>query len=265
MSELKHIISLGAGVQSSTLALMAAHGDITPMPDAAVFADTQSEPKSVYKWLDWLEKQLPFPVYRVTKGSLEKVSVLVRTSKNDNKYTNGTIPAFMDVGLAKPGILQRQCTGDFKIGIIQREIRRIREKRPVVQWIGISRDEAHRMKPSNKKYIEHRWPLIEMGMTRNDCLDWMIAHGYPEPPRSSCVFCPYHSDAEWLRLKTLEPKEFARAAKYETTLQRAIKITRLSGTPYLHRSCVPLNQIDFDRPSDQPNLFGNECGGYCGV
>jgi len=58
-----HVISLGAGVQSSTMALMAAHGEIHPMPDCAVFADTQVEPQSVYRWLDWLEKQLPFPVH----------------------------------------------------------------------------------------------------------------------------------------------------------------------------------------------------------
>lgn len=28
-----HVISLGAGVQSSTMALMAAHGEIEPMPE----------------------------------------------------------------------------------------------------------------------------------------------------------------------------------------------------------------------------------------
>ena len=69
---MKHFISLGAGVQSSAMAFMAAHGEITPMPEAAIFADTQAEPQSVYDWLDWLEKQLPFPVYRVTKGDLWK-------------------------------------------------------------------------------------------------------------------------------------------------------------------------------------------------
>ena len=65
---MKHIISLGAGVQSSTMALMAAKGEITPMPDAAIFADTGWEPKYVYDWLDWLETQLPFPVHRVSGG-----------------------------------------------------------------------------------------------------------------------------------------------------------------------------------------------------
>ena len=34
------VISLGAGVQSTTMALMAAHGEIGPMPDCAIFADT---------------------------------------------------------------------------------------------------------------------------------------------------------------------------------------------------------------------------------
>jgi len=36
--QMKHVISLGAGVQSSTMALMAAAGEITPMPDCAIFA-----------------------------------------------------------------------------------------------------------------------------------------------------------------------------------------------------------------------------------
>ena len=72
MSEPAHIISLGAGVQSSTMALMAVHGEITPMPDYAIFADTQDEPASVYKWLDWLESKLTFPLVRVTRGKDRK-------------------------------------------------------------------------------------------------------------------------------------------------------------------------------------------------
>ena len=91
---MKHIISLGAGVQSSTMALMAKHGEITPMPDCAIFADTQAEPQKVYDWLDYLEKQLPFPVYRVTQGNLEEATLLVRISKIGKKYTKNNIPTF---------------------------------------------------------------------------------------------------------------------------------------------------------------------------
>ena len=70
---MKHYISLGAGVQSSTMALMAAAGELTPMPEAAIFADTGSEPATVYRWLDYLEKKLPFPVCRVGAGSLREM------------------------------------------------------------------------------------------------------------------------------------------------------------------------------------------------
>ncbi len=265
--EMKHIISLGAGVQSSTMALMAKHGEITPMPDCAIFADTQAEPQSVYKWLDWLEKQLPFPVRRVTRGSLAEVATTVRTSRNNLQYTKGAIPAFIINQQGRTGLMMRQCTADFKITVIQQEIRRLREnKETFVQWIGISRDEAHRMKPSQLAYVENRWPLIEQYKTRNDCLDWMEAKGYPEPPRSSCVFCPYHNDNEWRRLKQDEPLEFEKAVQFEKQYQISMsKVSNFRGTPYMHRSCMPLGEIDFDRPSNQPSLFGNECEGVCGV
>ena len=57
MADRRVILSLGAGVQSTTLALMAARGDLSPgfpQPMAAVFADTGWEPASVYRHLRWL-------------------------------------------------------------------------------------------------------------------------------------------------------------------------------------------------------------------
>ena len=51
------ILSLGAGVQSSTMALMAEEGAFGIKPDAAIFADTGWEPKPVIEHLNWLKKQ----------------------------------------------------------------------------------------------------------------------------------------------------------------------------------------------------------------
>lgn len=81
---MKRFLSLGAGVQSSTLALMIAHGEIEPV-DAAIFADTQWEPSHVYDWLDWLEKQLPFPVYRVTHGNL-RTDTLAKGGRKSGRH-----------------------------------------------------------------------------------------------------------------------------------------------------------------------------------
>ncbi len=263
------VLSLGAGVQSSTLALMAAHGELD-MPDCAIFADVQAEPESVYTWLDWLEKQLPFPVYKITRGSLPQQALIVRTSKKGTQYQKHAPPAFMiDKETGEGGIMMRQCTSDFKIEPIRKKLRELGGKdRGVEQWLGISKDEIQRMKPSRDKWITNRWPLIEKRLTRYQCLQWMQDKGYPAPPRSSCYFCPYHSPAEWWRLKTEEPACFAKAVQFEKDFQIAMsKVTGFRGTPFLNRSCVPLDTIDFEEmlKTYQVDLFGNECEGMCGV
>jgi hypothetical protein len=272
----KHILSLGAGVQSSTLALMAAKGLVSPLPDAAIFADTQAEPPSVYLWLDWLEKQLPFPVYRVTEAKrLDEEELVVRRSKKSGKlYRRSLIPAFGRNLLTekKAGIFPRKCTRDFKLTPIFRKAKELggvpRQKRSgiyVSQWIGISTDEAHRMKPSGEAWAENRWPLIELGMSREDCLRWMADQGYPQPPRSACVFCPFHNDHEWARLKREEPDQFARAVAFEQAIQVSARRDEVATSlPYLHDSRQPLDEVVFDEESTQPNKFGNECEGFCG-
>ena len=80
------ILSLGAGVQSSTLALMIEKGEV-PMVDGAIFSDTMGEPTAVYEWLNWLKKQLSFPVYVVSKGSL----IEDLKSSNNDVYKRGIV------------------------------------------------------------------------------------------------------------------------------------------------------------------------------
>lgn len=267
-----HIISFGAGVQSSTMALMAARGELTPMPSCGIFADTQAEPKSVYDWLDYIEKLLPFPIYRITFGSLLEKSLVVRTSKTGSKYTKHSPPAYIIDTEGKSGILMRQCTADSKIEIIQKKIREIVDKKGMcIQWIGISIDEAIRIKPSRKKYIKNIWPLVNKEISRGDCIKWMKKNGFPEPPRSACSFCPYHDDAEWIRLRDKEPEAFQQAIDYEKRLQATmIQVNNFRGVPWLHRSHVPLEQVKFNpkakKERHQSNFnFGNECEGMCGV
>ncbi len=250
------------------MALMAAAGEITPMPQAAIFADTQAEPRGVYTWLDWLEKKLPFPVIRVTAGDLARVSTTPRTSgRSGNRYLPWSVPVFTLNRDGTKGQMLRQCTDKTKLSPLRKAIRQIAEKNCAVIWIGISTDEWLRAKPSKYRDTEHRWPLLEMKISRQRCLEWMKARGFPIPPRSACSFCPYHNDAEWSRLKTDEPEAFASAVQYERDIQAAFtKITRLSSTPFLHASRKPLTEVDFSKPThEQVNMFNNECEGMCGV
>lgn len=121
---MKVYLSLGAGVQSSTLALMAAAGEVTPMPEVAIFADTQAEPAGVYRWLDYLEAMLPFPLDVVGKGNLELAALKVHTSKKGGAYLKTAIPFFTVDSKGKKGrIGQRTCTWDYKIQPIIRHVR----------------------------------------------------------------------------------------------------------------------------------------------
>ena len=278
---MKHILSLGAGVQSSTLALMAAAGEITPMPEAAIFADTMNEPRAVYEWLEWLTPRLPFPVYTVSKGDLWKAATTVRRTKDGQRsYISTGIPIFFTGSeggelTTRKGIGKRQCTRDFKTDVITRKVKelvglkRANKGTPILAttWIGISADEAHRAKPSREPWITKRYPLLELDMDRMDCLEWMQSMGYPAPPRSACIFCPFHDDNSWL---ALDPQELFRAAAMEKQMQAAYaKASAIDGIPYFHESRVPLLQVKF-QPTTKPTsrqrqLFGAECEGMCGV
>lgn len=271
-----NFLSLGAGVQSSCLALMAAREAITPMPDAAIFADTQAEPQGVYDWLDWLESELPFPVVRVTAGSLTEAALSRKTTKDGRNFSKTAIPVFTLNEDGSQGMIgHRTCTRDFKIRPLMKAVRRLaaikrgQKECTVTQWIGISWDEIQRIKESREPWVQNRWPLIERRMTRQHCKEWITENGYPQPPRSACSYCPFHSDREWKRLKAEEPAAFAEAVRVEEELQN-IKAwsDTFKSEPYLHRSLVNLKDVDFraDYEKGQELLgFMNECEGMCGV
>lgn len=238
------------------------------MPKAAIFADTQAEPDNVYQWLDWLEKQLPFPVHRVTyKSGL--TAAIERSMQSGN--ISGSPPWFTTNGHGETVPVRRACTHDFKVHPIQMKVRELSgakrgEKECAVLWIGISTDEAMRIKDSRYPHFIHRWPLIEKEMNRNRCLSWMAKRGYPRPSKSSCVYCPYHSDSHWREIKHNNPEGWLEAVRIDGLIRTGVK---RNGKPpmFLHRSCKPLADVDFDSEEDrgQLNMFNNECEGMCGV
>ena len=170
------VLSLGAGVQSTTLALMAAHGDIAP-PDCAIFADTGWEPRAVYEHLAWLRSPnvLPFPVHVVNNGNLRD-NILARRNTTGGRFA--AVPWFTVNSDGSHGLGRRQCTSEHKLTPLMWKMRELlgvgrRTRIPagaVEVWVGISLDEALRMKPARQQWQTTRWPLIDAGMTRRDCL-----------------------------------------------------------------------------------------------
>jgi hypothetical protein len=251
------VLSLGAGVQSSTLLLMAVHGEIAV--DRAIFADTQWEPAAVYSWLETLmpiAERAGIPVDVVTGGNLRADAVGSRRF--------ASIPLHVLNRDGSPGMLRRQCTKEYKVRPVQRRLRALgaTAKNPTTLLIGISRDEAQRMAASRVKYAEHEYPLVDRLMTRQSCLVWLRNRGYADPPKSACIGCPFMDDRRWRDLKDNRPDEWADAVEFDAAIRNR---TRIDGEAYLHRSLVPLPMVDLSTPQDagQLEMFeGGECDGF---
>lgn len=85
----------------------------------------------------------------------------------------------------------------------------------IVKLIGYDADEERRAKiKEDDKYI-YRYPLIEWGWTREDCLAAIDRAGLPRPGKSACFFCPSSKEREIASLKKEHPILFERALRME--------------------------------------------------
>lgn len=291
-----NILNLGAGVQSTALYLLAMEGKITRsggIPvifDYAVFADTQEEPEdpgeSVYKHLEWLKGLGGPPIIIGTAGKLGEH--LFRGTRSTGQGTRGdrfaSIPCFTIGADGKKGKMKRQCTKEYKIEVIERAIRRQviglqpRQRIPlgviVNQYIGISADEAGRMLRAQKrqdekpiKWVVFHYPLIQsLNWTREDCRTYLAGKVPHRVPRSACTFCPFHSNEEWQRIKVRAGKDWERVIEIDRALRLPGMVVNrdMNAKLFLHRSCKPIDEIDFvgDRNGDRE--MAGECEGMCG-
>lgn len=268
MSRLTYL-SLGAGRQSTALLVMSALGlRGCPKADVAIFADTGDEPPWVYEHLAWLEAWSPIPIERVQKGHLG--GDMLRRAKQESTRT-ATIPAWTCGADGREAPLRRQCTREYKIDPIEKRVRELlgyqpRRRIPVdsaVALLGISLDEAQRARPSRSPWIRSDFPLIRARMRVSDCVSLIAEHGVPVPRKSSCIFCPYHSDDYWRSLKSDHPAEFAKAVEFDSAI-RDMSMSGINEPIFLHRSLRPLGTVDFD----EKNLsfpWAVCDSGYCGV
>ena len=198
------ILSLGAGIQSTALALLLDQ-DMLPgyaKPDAAVFADTKAEPEWVYKTVKDLSEILSYPVITTSYSDLEADTWATLRREGTRKRPAQTsesiffdIPTY--VGLdTTPHPTTRRCTETYKIAPIRKAVREaFGWPLKVDQYLGISVDEIVRVKPSRVKYITNIHPLVDQRWTRNDCQLYLTNHwSQISAGRSACLLLPVPFD-----------------------------------------------------------------------
>ena len=269
------VLSLGAGVQSTVLALMAERGEFgLPKPDIAIFADTQWEPKAVYDHLEWLKTQVSFEIRTVTAGNI-KENLRQGVMPDNSKFIG--VPIFLAKDDGSHGLMRRQCTTQYKLKPIHQELRQILGLRPrqlaprhskIEMWVGISVDEVSRVKPSQERWIYKKFPLVDLGLSRAQLYKW-FQDNYPGRtlPKSACIGCPYHSDAIWKDMKQNDPEAFVEAIEVDIELRSNPNITTLTPAAqgYLHGSRKPLALVDFGQTRGYQEQMNEECEGLCGI
>lgn len=272
------VLSLGAGIQSTTLLLMAAHDEIE-RPDLVIFADTGAEPPKVYEHVTWLatSQVQPFDIVRVSAGNIAddtREQVAGRSVKAGGRAPSAPFFAVGRDGDAAP--IRRQCTGHYKLEPINAECRRRLGYKPrqripplsVEMMIGISTDEVIRAGAAQEPWIVNRYPLLEHRMSRGDCEGWLRRHEYPVPPKSACSFCPYRTNAEWRRLRDNDPEGWAVACEIDELIRAGIRRNdkgTSTGNLFVHRSMKPLAEVDLSTDEERGQGMLMVCEAGCGL
>lgn len=257
------VISYGGGVQSSALIVLAATGQIEPI-DAAIFSnvgDDSEHPETltyVREIMTPYAAQHEIPVHEL-KRTLRDGTVQTlwqRMMEHTGDTLREPIPVFGYSGAP----MSRSCTADHKIKVLGKWIKNNAPELPVNVLIGISTDEFQRAnRGKNEKWEIRQYPLLDLGLSRTDCVQIIKNAGLPVPPKSSCFYCPFHTLQTWAELRRDNPELFDKAQQLEDKLNER-RAKREKPPVYLTRKN---NRLSLVVTEAGPTLFDEFNDGKC--
>ena len=250
-------LSFSGGWQSSVLAWMAIRGEIVlPRYFLIGTADTGDERQRTYDYIETVSSEAK------KTGIAHIIAPGPKITEDWNEEFDGkrvdTAPYWTKDENGKIGQLSQQCTRHYKIRPVRRAVtqwlingikprmRRSEAQRvPVVFWIGFASDEQHRASKilSDTPRFTHRFPLIELGMTKQDCVDYIRDNQLPEPIASVCAGCFSNG------LKTLRWMYENDKAAWERTVARDRYVRNglakygVRDQVYVFSGCVPIEEL----------------------
>lgn len=268
------VISYGGGVQSTAMLVLAAQGNLGYQIDAALFANVgeKAEHPETLRYI----RQVATPFAEQNGIALHELHKTDRSGNRKDLYehlVNGTkagkqddiIPLRGEIGAP----MRRGCTRNFKIMVVAKWLKAngATAANPANVCIGISTDEIGRL--SNKRqnnYERPVYPLIDLGLSRNDCLGVIRDVGLEVPPKSACYFCPFTRPNQWAEMRRDQPELFWKAAELEALMNERRERTGVRPL-YLTRFAKPLPEAIPEAQEMLPLLEmagGDGCdSGYC--
>ena len=269
------IFSDGGGVQSTAVKVLQAQGKLPQPYDYFIFANTGEDSENPATLDYYMNVFMPYAhdhglneimLKHVVKGE-------VRTLYSHLIADNHTIALPMRLSTGVPG--SRVCTSDWKIGVISKWLKGMGASaaNPATVGLGISVDEFHRARIADKDGVIRdprspwevlEYPLIDMRLTRRDCMKIISDAGLPVPEKSSCWFCPFKRTREWEDMRRTQPDMFKRACELEERINQKRNAFGKDIVRF-HRSMKPLAQAIREGQMSWEDDYEMCESGYCHV
>lgn len=252
------VLSCGAGMQSTALALMSAenvkkgvvHPEV-PIYDAIVFCDLNCEPPWVYTQADFIAamcEQYGIPFYVLNSYIFEDHALRIQHGK------------FIKMPLwtmnnGKKGKLRRTCTIDYKIVAIQQFVKhhllgyqKRRRLKPEdigahEMHIGFSAEEQNRIFDSHNPLFVNKFPLVEMGLERKDNYRYILEEWGLDTKASACYICPFHKNYFFKYLKDHHPYDYEAVTDFDRILSQKSAEGAVKSDLYLSYSCKRICEL----------------------
>ena len=247
MTMAHEILNYGGGTQTAAMCVLVTEGKL-PRPDAIIAADTGREMPTTWEYLNNVMRP-----YLATHGL--EVHIADHSFAAVDIYAhNGDL--LLPVYTAPTGRLSTFCSTEWKHRVVWRYARKqLGFTGDLIHWIGFSLDEKRRVKTQEFR----RYPLIDLMLTKSECVSLIERAGLPLPSKSRCWMCPHQNNAEWREVRN-HPELWQQALE----LEREINENDEYGNIYLHSSRTPLEQAQLDEESTREPT--RQCGlGLCFV
>lgn len=259
------VFSFGGGVQSMAVLVLAAQGRLDYQTFLFCNVGEDSEHPATIEYVNRVA--MPYAaenrleLFQIRRRKRDGTTPTLYQEVIDDRRTID-IPMYLASGM--PG--NRNCTKSYKVFVIDRWLKAhgATAESPATVALGISIDEYKRMTSAyDERYPFRRrvYPLIDMRLSRQDCVTIIERAGLPVPPKSSCWFCPFHVERDWQALQRDYPDLFDRAVAIEAHVN-AKRATLGRDRMYLYWKLIPLDQVG--QTAQMELDFDGGCeSGYC--
>lgn len=224
------VLNYGGGRQTMAMLCLIAKG-ILPKPDRIIIADTGREKSSTWDYLFAIAEPL-------AQSFGMNIEIAPRSLAYVDLYGhNGDLllPVYTATGK-----MTAFCSTEWKARVVRRFLT-AQGVGAVINWIGFALDERKRVKGTEGR----AFPLLDLGLTKRDCIQIISDAGFPLPPPSSCWMCPNMPNEEWRYIRDNYPVDFERACALDEEI-REQDIFNGGGGVWLHHSRQPLRTADLD-------------------